>query len=223
MKKSIFILLILSYSIQLCAQSAIKTLDEVLSSYKKQNNISMEVQYKFFAWKDTLKPVKTQKATISFYDTLYLYSLPNADVIKTEKYMILLDHEYKVLMAEYIPKNQSANLNLPIDSLLTQYDSLALTSKNTITMFSKYAIYEYVNIKFDEQTKRITDINIAFKKFEGNDKEDAIRFLNISFKIIPTIQKSKENLSYKRYITKVGNKWQPTERYKTYKFINHLN
>lgn len=230
--KPLFILYtILLNAFGLNAQDARAEFKMINETFAKTSALAMDIRYELFL-DGAAKPEETENGRYIRQGKKYYSMQANNEVVITNEFMYIIDHDQKVLGADRkIDEKKIINpLDANLDSLYMLYSKIETIPPRTpgekaYRFYIKEGPYSICEVYFDAAKHFVTEIKNVFRQkiSDGNDKLRSAVLRTTFFNITTQPDHMLPVFDDKKYLKKINNKYVPAEGYKAYRFINHLN
>lgn len=231
MKQLLILYTILLNAFVLNAQDVKDEFKKINETFAKTPALAMDIRYELFL-DGAAKPEETESGRYIREGKKYYSMQANNEVVITGEFMYIIDREQKVLGVDRkIDEKKIMNpLEANLDSLYLLYSKIETILPRTAgekayRFYIKEGPYSICEVYFDGSTHFVTEIKNVFRQkiSDGNDKLRSAVLTTTFFNITTHPDNMLQVFDDKKYIKKINNKYVPSEGYKAYRFINHLN
>lgn len=111
------------------AQDAKTLIRKIGDTYSAASSIQFELEYKYYRDIKDTKPLETQTSSVKIRKNQYAVVTGTSHTLQNDKYLVVVDHSRKLVMVDKaLPQKKSPATPFPVDSLLSRYQAVELTS-----------------------------------------------------------------------------------------------
>jgi hypothetical protein len=248
MKKLTYLLLFVS--VVVCFTNATAQLNEVSADLKKLNTqftkrrYTYLVKYTLYDSYTSSKVIETQQMEVKMWDMMVNIKNKHFQGVKNKDHYVYINYDQKVMMLNAV-NNYSADMKqlkelekmIDLDTLLQNYkrvDALNLSEglKGYRFHLESSETYAYSDIIINTRTgmldkmvlyyaQTLTDLLGHTPQEQTKQNKPRMEILFNNFVVTPKLQPN--YFSLQPYVAKAAKRYEPTETYKGYKFINNIN
>lgn len=203
---------------------------EVMKALGELQQLSYTANFSYFNHHRESAPNEVTRAEFSMSGTDYFWKIGSSEIQKGPEYLIMVDHEEKVLMLDRVTGFQvpeQTNMMAMIDSLLGKVDSIHLLNESASNIsFRIYTNTEgipYSDVTFNWNTGWFDQITLYFQDYESGQAMAIGNKLEIEYlEVSKARAAANSHLSPKRYFSFKENGVIPVKAYADYDLLNHL-
>jgi len=225
----LILILLISSSMTVLAQSAREDFAKIGSAYKNLKSVSIDINYALYANHKTARAQEEKIGTTVISKNLYYNKFEEVEILRDKSLAVVADPIKKLLILQPAKmRKKDKVLPVDIDSELKSYKSVDYKKLGDhsaqYTMTLKKGKMERLVLEFNTTSYLIENIVIFYKSpipESGQDKTPPR--VEIKYGYHPISDKEVKEFSVKKYFTVSRGKYKPKGSYKTYEFVNRLN